>query len=77
LDNDGLGPEILKALFASATVVLSHEMSIRFDCLTAYAHDDVGKMAMQAATFTARIFGLKPLGVVWFFTLDTDKAISD
>jgi hypothetical protein len=35
--------------------------------MTAYVGDEVGKMAMQAATFTARIFGLKPLGVAWIF----------
>jgi hypothetical protein len=52
---------------ASAAVVLSHKMSIRFDRLTAYVHDDVSKTAMQAATFTAILFGLKPLGVALVF----------
>jgi hypothetical protein len=46
VENSGIG--ILNALFASAAVALSHEMSFRFDRLTAYVRDDVGKMAMQA-----------------------------
>jgi hypothetical protein len=61
------GKGTLKALFASAAIVLFHQMSIRFDRLTAYVRVDVGKMAMQVAIFTARIFGLKLLGIALVF----------
>jgi hypothetical protein len=56
------GIDILRAFFASTAVVLCHEMSIRFDCMTAYVRDDVGKMTMQAATFRAKICRAETFG---------------
>jgi hypothetical protein len=42
-------------------------MRIRFDRLIACVRDDVGKTALQAATFTAKIFGLKAFDVALVF----------